>query len=612
MIGRDKTKSAPTRPRARPDNKPHRSPEESRSRIPAALVRGWRTAREAPLHYLALAAALMIAAVFTGYNMFHFPQYELDEGIYVGSAWAMFEQGQLYYYTYAYDHTLLGWFQIGAFAELVGGFMTFGTSINTGRVLMLVSAVVSTLLIYLIVRHVTGRISAGLFAAVAFAVSPLGVTLHRQVWIDNLATLWLLISIYALVTSRGRMWRLALSALALSLAFWSKEVVVVLLPGMLYLAYALAHPAHRKFAFGLWGAVVTSVASLFVVLALLKDEFLPPGVLWSSDEPHVSLIETYTRYASANGGSFLSPESDFRTFFGQWINIDPFLMVGGLVAAALGLLFFRRDRFFFGVSLLALLFVAFLATGGLVRFFYVIPLLALLALALGLLAGHAISAARKPTDALLGAISRREALRGKRLAYPAALAVFGLTVVWGVGAVPANYVNFNGDRTTSQTQAARWVAENLPNESVLLMDPYAWTDLRAEELVGDEPFRNAHSALTALQDPAVREDVLQDPGRRGLPAIRGAEGRGAGLDRRLSRRDRRSEPSPGRRSPPIIRPDTRVPLRRLAGGTPEGPQPAPDPRLRQPSPQEHLAELRGAVHKRRPGDRPQIGRPHYL
>ena len=88
---------------------------------------------------LATVAVLLIAAVFTGANMFRFPQYELDEGTYVGSAWAMFEQGKLYFYTYAYDHTLLGWFQVGAFAELVGGFLRFGTSVNTGRVLMLVS-----------------------------------------------------------------------------------------------------------------------------------------------------------------------------------------------------------------------------------------------------------------------------------------------------------------------------------------------------------------------------------------------------------------------------------------------------------------------------------------
>ncbi len=464
------------------------------------------------LDRLAIAAVLLVAALFTGTNMFRYPQYELDEGTYMGSAWAMFEQGKLYFYTYAYDHTLLGWFQVGAFAELVGGFLRFGTSVNTGRVLMLFVAILSTLLVYLILRHATERVSAGLFGAVVFAVSPLGVILHRQVWLDNFATLWLLVSLYALVTSHGRLWRLAVSALAFSLAFWSKEVVVVFLPGMLYLAYALSHRAHRRFAFGIWGAAVASVTSLFFVLALLKDEFLPPGVLWSSDEPHVSMIETYRRYAGSESGSLFSSESDFRTFFEQWVSIDAFLMVGGLAAVVLGLLFWRRDKLYFGMPLLAVPFLLFLALGGLVRFFYVIPLLPILALSLGLLAGHTMDALGRLTEPLSRRLPPWRGLSGRSPGHPGALAVLGLTVVLGLGAVPANSVNFNADRTSSQTEAMSFVANNLPNQSAILMDPYPWADLRDEALVGDEPFRDAHAALTALQDPAILDEVLQTPG----------------------------------------------------------------------------------------------------
>lgn len=464
------------------------------------------------LDRLAMAAVLLVAAVFTGTNMFRFPQYELDEGTYMGSAWAMFEQGKLYFYTYAYDHTLLGWFQVGAFAELVGGFLRFGTSVNTGRVLMLVATVVSALLVYLIVRRASGHVSAGVLAAVVFAVSPLGVTLHRQVWLDNFASLWLLVSLYALITSHGRLWRLVVSAFVLALAFWSKEVVVALVPGMLYLAYALSHDAHRRFAFGIWGAAVASVASLFVVLALLKDELLPPGVLWSSEEPHVSMIDTYTRYAASESGSPFSPGSGFRTYLDQWMNIDGFLIVAGLVAAALGLLFWRKDKLYFGMPLLVVPFLLFLAFGGLVRFFYVILLLPLLAISLGLLAGHAIDAAGRLTGPLFGRLPALRGLPGRVLRHPGALAVLGLTVVLGFGAVSANSVNFHADRTSSQTEATRFVARNLPNESAILMDPYPWADLRDKALVGDEPFRNAHAALTALQDPEVLDGPLRTPG----------------------------------------------------------------------------------------------------
>src|SRR5918911_3712626 len=100
----------------------------------------------------ALIAALLAAALFTGLNMFHYPPYESVEGTYMASAWAMFEQGELSYYTYTYDHPLLGWFQNGLWTKLIGGFFTFGaSSVDTGRVFMLLVAVLSTLLIFLIV-----------------------------------------------------------------------------------------------------------------------------------------------------------------------------------------------------------------------------------------------------------------------------------------------------------------------------------------------------------------------------------------------------------------------------------------------------------------------------
>lgn len=108
----------------------------------------------------ALAVALLLAFLFTGFNMAKFPNYELDEGTYMGSAWSMFNEGQLSYYTYTYDHPVFGWFQVGAWAELVGGFLSFGTSIDTGRVLMLLVAVASTFLIFKILRVATRSVAA--------------------------------------------------------------------------------------------------------------------------------------------------------------------------------------------------------------------------------------------------------------------------------------------------------------------------------------------------------------------------------------------------------------------------------------------------------------------
>ena len=186
----------------------------SRTGVAARVRRVWVGRAIAPmlLDHGALVAALVIAAVFTGLNMLQFPHYESDEGTYMGSAWAMYEQGRLSYYTYNYDHPPLGWLQIGALASLFGGFRAFGTAVDTGRILMLLVTILSALLVFLIVRWATGRPVAALFAAVVFVAAPLAVGLHRQVWLDNIATLWLLVSLYALVAARDRLGYVVLSA----------------------------------------------------------------------------------------------------------------------------------------------------------------------------------------------------------------------------------------------------------------------------------------------------------------------------------------------------------------------------------------------------------------
>jgi endoglucanase len=444
----------------------------------------------------ALVAALLVAALFTGLNMFHYPQYESDEGTYMASAWAMFEQGDLSYYTYTYDHPVLGWFQIGVWTKLIGGFFSFGmSSVDTGRVLMLLVTVLSTLLIFLIVRQATGRTVAALLAAIVFAASPLGVGLHRQVWLDNIATLWLLTSLYALVSANGRLSRIVLSSIAFSLAFWTKEVFAIFLPGMLYLASAQAHFAHRRFAFALWGTTTVSAMSLFVLLAFLKDELLPPGVLWSSEEEHVSLIGTYLyQMARGTGDGALSLDGAFGAFLGQWVGVDYLLMLSGLAAAGFGLLLWRRDRYLFGVAILTFSCLLFLGRGGVVLHYYVIPLLALLTLAIGLTTGHLANVA------IRRGVPKR----------PIAVAFLVFTVMLVQGDVHANNINFTADRTPAQREMVSWIADNLPSDSVMLMDAYPWVELHDPSFTDGSPFPNAHYFQPAMNDPTVREGVLQD------------------------------------------------------------------------------------------------------
>jgi endoglucanase len=441
---------------------------------------------------IALALVLMVAAAFTGINIFHFPHYESDEGTYMGSAWAMFEQGKLSYYTYNYDHPPLGWAIIGFWTILVGGFTAFGSAVNAGRTFMWAITVASAVLLYLTVRRATGKMAPGVMAGVLFAVSPLGLDLHRQVWLDNLTTFFLLASLYALLRAGASLtWSIA-SSLLFGLAFWTKETSFVFLPGMLYLAYALSDRVHRRFSIALWGGVAFTAISAFVLLSLIKDEFLPPGVLWSSDEPHVSLLQTYLWQVGRGTAS-----GDIGTFFSQWSSADPILIIGGLAIACLGILLGRGAPFLRGVSILAVTYMAFLARGGVVLYYYVIPLIGLLALAIGL------------ATARVG--NRLSSWRLVRWTF--APAVLACTFLVAQRAFHADTPSFDANQTSAQNDATAWMMTNLPSSSIILMDSYGWVNMRDPQATQGHPFNNAHYYWPGVSDPSVLHGLLNDDWR---------------------------------------------------------------------------------------------------
>src|SRR4051794_1180936 len=81
-------------------------------------------------------AVVIIAGLLVhSYNMFGYPLSLGDEGIYMSQAWAVLRTGQLAPYTYQYDHAPAGWLLIALWSGLTGGFHSFGTAVDGGRVL---------------------------------------------------------------------------------------------------------------------------------------------------------------------------------------------------------------------------------------------------------------------------------------------------------------------------------------------------------------------------------------------------------------------------------------------------------------------------------------------
>src|SRR5260370_11930842 len=154
---------------------------------------------------------------------------------------------------------------------------------------MLFYAVGSALLVYLIVRRLGGSRSAALLALAIFSFSPLGITYQVQVFLDNIATFWLLLAIYLLVISNSRLLYIVLAAIAFGISVLSKEVLLVVLPAMIYGAWLHTTRFQRKFTLVAFIYIVIAVCSGFVLLALLKGDLFPSVWLPGDTPPHLSI-----------------------------------------------------------------------------------------------------------------------------------------------------------------------------------------------------------------------------------------------------------------------------------------------------------------------------------
>src|SRR5258707_3115751 len=326
---------------------------------------------ETILVFVGLVASFAAHAI----NLFNYPHYEQDEGTYLMYAWAV-THGSITNYPYGYGHPPLAWIQLAAWVKLTGGFSTFGTAINSGRVLVLLFAVASAFLVYQIARRLAASLSASLLALAIFSFSPLSITFQRELLLDNFSTFWFLLSLYLLVASKSRLFYLVSAALCFGLALLSKEVMLVFLPVMIYVVWLHTTRFQRRFALAVFIYSVLAVGSTFVLMAALKGELFPYSwhLPWDH-HPHLSLIDTYitqTQRGQSQGSITLSWET--------WVTGDPLLMCLSIAAPAFNLLtgWWNRKRLF--LSLLALSFWALLLRGGVDFAFYIIPLIPLIAL----------------------------------------------------------------------------------------------------------------------------------------------------------------------------------------------------------------------------------------
>ena len=441
-----------------------------------------------------LAGSLAVAALAHGLNMGGYPAFSLadDEGIYVSQALAVLSGQGLAPYTYTYDHAPGGWLQLALWYLGTGGPATFGTPIDSARVLMLFLHLGSSFLLFRVARRLGGGAIAAAVAVLLFSLSPLGVFFQRMVLLDNVMVFWLLAALALVLRPPGRAATVG-AGVAFGIALLSKETALILAP--VYLALLVRRAGWRQTA--LWAAAVVLTCLPYPVYALLRGELWPvsdpylPYVIGNDALARPSLLSTLGWQLTRYGGGFWSLDNNFFWYLRHdWLWRDATLLAAGAAAMVANLTrALRGDRRLLVPAALGLITIAYLARGGIVFSFYVVLLVPFLALNAALL-----------IDPLLRRFPRPAALR---LA-GSALVLF-LGVAWWSGTLQPLYTEQPSDPART---AAAWMKAHLPAGARIIGRDDLYPLLR--EPVGGPAFPNYTVHWKVAHDPAVRASVFAD------------------------------------------------------------------------------------------------------
>ncbi|MEV6729443.1 phospholipid carrier-dependent glycosyltransferase [Streptomyces sp. NPDC051364] len=449
---------------------------------------------------LLLCGAVLLAIVLVqGWNITQFPTLSDDEGTYLAQAWAVQQGDGLAHYTYWYDHPPLGWIQIAGLTYLPSLFVPDWMTVAPMRFSMVGVCAVSSVLIYVLARRLwLPRWAAGLAMAL-FGLSPLSVVLQREIFLDNLAVMWMLLAFCLAASPSRHLWHHFGSGLAAATAVLTKETMLVVLPALLVTMWRHSHRDTRKFA--VTGAITACalIGLSYPLYALLNSELLPGA-------GHVSLIDGITYQMSRPGSGFiLTPGSGSNGVFRSWLYYDTVLPLGGLAGALLLIVTIRWSvtaRALAGPALAAVILAAVaLRPSGYLPAMYVIQALPFLAL---VLAGGAASVTH--------AVLRRRRTPGERrsLTYGRRVLIGVLAAAAAVYVLPrwydGNRTALTADANAPYRQAAAWLGREVPDpgRTRVLVDDALWLDAVHH---GFEPGLGAIWFYKADLDPAVTKTL---------------------------------------------------------------------------------------------------------
>ena len=433
-------------------------------------TRPWLLRRRPPGDWVSAGLALLTAAVVLVVHlrgMYDAPIRFDDEGTYVSQAKSLLDDGLLAPYTYWYDHPPLGWILLAGWIGGAGAVLDAPNLIGSGRQLMLVTDVASVLLLFVLVRRLGLSRLAGVGAGLLFGLSPVALSYHRMVLLDNIATPLLLVAMVLALSSARRLVAALGAGVAFGAAVLVKETLLLLLPFVAWLLWRNASP-HTRLMTSMVAAVGVAVTTvLYPLYAWINGELMPGA-------DHVSLWDAvvFQLVGRTSSGAVLDSSTDAHSIVAGWLQLDPYLLVAGAVLCLPALLL-RRVRPV--AAALAFLLLMMLRPG-----YLPVPyVVALLPLAAVCVVGVADGLVRLvPVDRLrAGQVRPRDAVLG-------VVVVVGVAVLASMTYVQVRPHWYYRDQALMANnfdqpyqQSVSWVTTQVPKGSTILVDNVTRTDL---------------------------------------------------------------------------------------------------------------------------------------
>jgi 4-amino-4-deoxy-L-arabinose transferase-like glycosyltransferase len=427
--------------------------------------------RRGSLLDLAVSLPLTLSVLaLMAWNIDGFPGASDDEGTYLSQAFAVRHGLGLAHYTYWYDHPPFGWIQLALLSWVPTLADPTTLAVGAGRIAMLPVAGAALLLLYVVCRRLGLARWAAALALLAYGLSPLSVTMMRQIYLDSFAVMWILAALALALSPRRHLWHYVGAGVATGLAVLSKETIAIVLPAVLIAVWqSTRRTGIRPWAVSGFVSGLVLVGAFYPLYAALKGELLP-------GDGHVSLIGAlqFQLHERGGSGSAFTPGSNSNLLVHAWLYYDVVLPVAGVVAAAVALTVSRLRAPAVGAILLLLMAVR---PGGYLPAMYIVQALPFFAIVLaGVIEVGLGRLVGRPA-------STRPAGAGVRHA-PVRWAVLTLAVVGAVGIVGPRW--YDGDRRAVVTEAnsgyeaaANWLRTQVrdPASATVVTDDVLWLDL---------------------------------------------------------------------------------------------------------------------------------------